>query len=91
MYSRGFGNSIEHDSAMYEQEHRYEEAEPISTPAAQCGLAPKERRRGFSLGKLFSDINTEDLLLIAIALLLLLDGDPDNDILLIAIAFILFF
>lgn len=75
MYSRSFDTGME----SYEPER---EAEAFRKEA-------ESRPQG--LARLFSGIKTEDLLLIAIALLLLMDGDPDNDVLLIALAFLLFF
>jgi len=84
MYSRAFDNDMtyfdrEREGYRQENEENTEQAEAVS--ASRTG----------GMRGLFKGIKTEDLLLIAIAVLLLLDGDPDNDILLIALAFLLFF
>jgi len=71
-------------------EHR-EEAEALREEAIPAGLF---RARGGLLdrfGSLFTKINFEDLLLIGIAALLLLDGNPDNDMIVIILAVLLFF
>lgn len=94
MYSRAFGNGIESDGVLHEMERRYEEssAEEASALQGRHDCPPeKERPRGFDLRRILKRISTEDLLLIAIGVLLLLDGEPDNDVLIIAIAFLLFF
>ncbi len=75
MYSRSFDNVMESYEPERAAESFHKEGE--SRPAG--------------LSRFFSGIKTEDLLLIAIAALLLMDGDPDNDVLLIALAFLLFF
>ena len=86
MYSRSFEGVGEPEGFSYVDE-REQSADVFG--GDRRGLT--EKRRGTGLSKLFSDIKTEDLLLIAIALLLLMDGDPDNDILIIALAFLIFF
>lgn len=87
MYSRGYGG-IESDGVLHEMERRRSaegqeppEALPPAKPAGMFGR----------LGGMFSKISIEDLLLIGIALLLLFDGSPDNDILIIVLAFLLLF
>lgn len=84
MYSRSFDNIREPDT-YHQEENAYTRNEPAEESAFM------QKHRGGGIGKLFSNIKTEDLLLMAIALLLLMDGDPDNDILIIALAFLLFF
>ena len=92
MYSRGFGNNIESDGILREVERRYEENAAQDIPAmTPCPKEPPAKERGIDLKRMFKNINIEDLLLLAIGVLLLLDGEPDNDILLIAIVFLLFF
>ena len=96
MYSRGFGapRQSDFDEQDYPRQPDYDEAEDTRSqpPAVECGgRHPRRSGGGLGLSRLFSGINTEDLLLIAIAVLLLLDGDPDNDILIIALALLLFF
>lgn len=85
MYSRSFDNIREPEGFTHE-ENAYTQRE-----SAEESFGVEKHRRGGGIGRLFSGIKTEDLLLIAIALLLLMDGDPDNDILIIALAFLLFF
>lgn len=92
MYSRAFGNGIESDGVLNEVERRYEENNAESVPTVRRGEdTPPEKRGGFDLKRFFGNISLEDLLLVAIAVLLLLDGEPDNDILVIAIVLLLFF
>lgn len=92
MYSRGFGNGIDSDGVLNEVERRYEENNAESVPTVRrCDEAPPEKRGGFDLKRFFGGISLEDLLLVAIGILLLLDGEPDNDILVIAIVLLLFF
>lgn len=90
MYSRSFDNNREPDGMPYGADS-YGEPEQSAEAFRNDRHHGMEKRRTSGLGKLFSGIKTEDLLLIAIALLLLLDGDPDNDVLLIALAFLIFF
>lgn len=91
MYSRGFERGIESDGVLREMERRYEAEEEQSTlpppreASAPTGCAPKGNK------KLFGRFDTEDLLIVAIVLLLLSDGDADNDIIIIALAFLLLF
>lgn len=102
MYSRSFGG-IDSDGQLHKEENlnrspsEYREflnGEPASqaeAPASQRETAVEagsfsKKRRG-----LFSGISTEDLLILGIALLILTDGNPDNDLLLIVLAFIFFF
>lgn len=93
MYSRGYERGIESDGVLREMERRYLEEETQT----QVPTAPDEHQPpatpAFGKGgkKLFSRFDTEDLLIIAIAVLLLLDGEPDNDIIIIALAFLLLF
>lgn len=94
MYSRAFGNGIESDGVLHEMERRYEESAAAEAPVMARGHDEhpvREHERGFDLKRIFKNISIEDLLLIAIGILLLLDGEPDNDILIIAIVFLLFF
>lgn len=89
MYSRGYDRGIESDGTLMELERSFERhALPDEAPAAESALSANEEK---GKRKLFGRIDTEDLLLIAVALLILLDGDPDNDIILIALAVLLFF
>lgn len=84
MYSRAFDNDMTYFDR--EREGFRQEAEEAAAQSEAVSAKPAGGMRGLLKG-----IKTEDLLLIAIAVLLLLDGDPDNDILLIALAFLFFF
>ncbi len=88
MYSRSFGGGIESDGTLHEMESRYgadrsAEAAPLPQPPAQ--------RKGGGIKRLLSGLDTGDLLLLAIGALVLLDGEPDNDVLVALIAFLLLF
>ncbi|MBQ4648170.1 MAG: hypothetical protein IJN86_05095 [Clostridia bacterium] len=88
MYSRGYENGIDSDGMLREYERSFEEerrsadAQPEEQAVAAMGRSKRS---------LFNRIDTEDLLIIAIVILILLDGNPDNDIILIALAALLFF
>lgn len=74
MYSRDYGG-IRSDGTLYEMEHGfYEPREEPPAPAAQS-------EKGLFGGRLASlrDLKLDDLLLIAIGVLLLLDSDSDPD------------
>lgn len=98
MYSRSFGNNtIESDGVLHEAERRYDENNSGSAPVMSgCGGSDAQSPEcgcghGHDIRQIFKNISTEDLLLIAIGILLLLDKEQDNDVLLIAIAFLLLF
>ncbi len=84
LYSRTFG--IESDGVYSEPERRYEEPAPLPDTAAMA-----QPKKGLDIKGRLKNIDTEDLLLLAIGALLLLDGTPDNDMLILLIAFLLFF
>lgn len=91
MYSRDFGG-IKSEGQLYNMEQEYnsrirEELPPVHTE--ECP-PQKENRKGFGLNFL-RDLQIDDLILIAIGILLLLDSDEDNDIFLLIVAFLLFF
>ncbi len=88
MYSRGYDRGIESDGMLKEYERSYEENQ-MAPPPAEEALAHSPHKSGKK--KLFGGIDTEDLLILAIALLILMDGEPDNDLILIALAVLLFF
>ena len=102
MYSRSFGG-IESDGQLHQEENLNRTASEYrefsaETQAPQREVAPPQEEKAVEAGGffkkgggLFSKINAEDLILLGIALLILLDGNPDNDLLLIALAFIFFF
>ena len=80
------GPSIRSDGQLYNYQNGYgrDAGTPEEKPKAQSGIADRLRSA-------IGGFETDDLLLIAIGLLLLLDGDADNDVLLIFIIALLFF
>lgn len=91
MYSRGYDNGgIESDGVLHELERRYEARPEMSPPPPQEQIAPASAMGG-GIKKLFSRFELEDLLIIAVALIVLLDGNAENDIILIVLAVLLFF
>lgn len=89
MYSRGYDRGIESDGTLRELERSFEEnrlPQPSPEEEAVPTAASGRGKKGF-----FGRFDTEDLLIIAIAILILMDGDPDNDLILIALAVLLFF
>ena len=94
MYSRNYGG-IQSEGQLYNlqndlREEKREELhrEPIPAIKEDCGI---NRPSIFdSFRGIFNHFETDDLILIAIGVLLLLDGDSDNDILLIFILALLF-
>ena len=81
MYTRDFGN-IRSEGTLYNMEHGlYPPArDPEGDPAENAAPAEKPRRplAGGILSSL-RELKLDDLLLIAIGLLLLLDSDSEND------------
>lgn len=102
MYSRSFGG-IDSDGQLHKEENlnrtpsEYREFSGEDAPQRRDSLPSREETAvetgsGFKKNKgLFSKLGTEDLILLGVALLILMDGNPDNDLLLIALAFIFFF
>lgn len=89
MYSRGYDRGIESDGTLMELERSFEQSHtPPQPPPCEEPPHPTEER---SRKRLFGRLDTEDLLIIAIAILILLDGEPDNDLILIALAVLFFF
>ncbi|MDD4125105.1 MAG: hypothetical protein PHW77_05200 [Eubacteriales bacterium] len=94
MYSRNYGG-IQSEGQLYNLQNelkneKQEEArcETVPTMKDSCGLPRPsifDKFRG-----IFNHFEIDDLILIAIGVLLLLDGDTDNDILLIFILALLF-
>lgn len=91
MYSHGFDKGIESDGVLKEMERRYEERLSSPPPPPEENVAALAKTEDKGIKKLFSHIDMEDLLIIAIALLILLDGEPDNNIIAIALIFLLLF
>ena len=79
------GPSIRSDGQLYNYQNGYgrERHAEEEKPQVQNGLTERLRN-------VIGGFETDDLLLIAIGLLLLLDGDADNDVLLIFIIALLF-
>ena len=94
MYSRDFGG-IKSEGQLYNYEREYNESRRNENEYAKehTEEAPKtaiEKKRGFRLDFL-RDLKLDDLILIAIGILLLLDSDGDNDMFVLILAFLLFF
>lgn len=81
------GPSIRSDGQLYNYqnygEYRGESTREVEAAPEKSGIADKLRR-------VIGGFETDDLLLIAIGILLLLDGDSDNDVLLVFILALLF-
>lgn len=99
MYSRDFGGSIS-EGQLYNLEREYKEAqsrEAFSPPPPppleeQKRSVPEEREPQKGLRTDFlRNLKLDDLLLIAIGILLLLDSDSENDIFVFLMAFLLMF
>lgn len=96
MYSRNYGG-IQSEGQLYNlqnelknellSEQKEEEVNPPLSAFKENPARPSvfDKFRG-----MFNQFEIDDLILIAIGVLLLLDGDPDNDILLIFILALLF-
>lgn len=95
MYNRDFGG-IRSEGQLYNYEREYnasreqakaeaERTEPEENAAPVC-----ESKKGLRLDFL-RDLRLDDLILIAIGILLLLDSDGDNDMFVLILAFLLFF
>ncbi len=89
MYSRDFGG-IKSDGQLYRMEQEYNNAprEESHSPE-KCEKREEAPRRGSF--DFLRDLKLDDLILIAIGILLLLDGENENDIFVFLIAFLLFF
>ncbi len=81
------GPSIRSDGQLYNyqnyQNYREDGKREVEALPEKSGIADKLRR-------VIGGFETDDLLLIAIGILLLLDGDGDNDVLLVFILALLF-
>lgn len=95
MYNRDFGG-IRSEGQLYNYEREYNESrarnesEHEKEPVGERTEMIRDRKKGLRLDFL-RDIKLDDLILIAIGLLLLLDSDGDNDMFVLLIAFLLFF
>lgn len=99
MYSRDFGG-IKSDGQLYNYEREYNEArangyEQADEPSRQASYS-EHRQEGIAkpAGRsldFLRNMSIDDLLLIAITLLLLLDSDGDNDIFALLVVFLLLF
>ena len=77
MYTRDFGN-IRSEGTLYNMERGYY-SEPSSPPENEQSAEPERKARpGGLLGSL-RELKLDDLLIIAIGLLLLLDSESEND------------
>lgn len=99
MYNRNFGG-IKSEGQLYNYEREYNESRERAARDAETEIAREaaeerrepvcERQKSTKLGFL-RDLRLDDLILIAIGILLLLDSDGDNDLFVLIIAFLLFF
>ena len=99
MYSRDFGG-IKSDGQLYNYEREYNESreraereyerEYEREPPEEKIEPIRERKKGLKLDFL-RDLKLDDLILIAIGILLLLDSDGDNDMFVLILAFLIFF
>ncbi len=98
MYSRDFGG-IQSEGQLYRMEQEYNQrareeqcSPPPPPPAANnCEKSGEDcHKRGLGLDFL-RGLQLDDLILIAIGILLLLDGENETDILIFLIAFLVFF
>ena len=93
MYTRDFGG-IRSEGTLYNMEHGlYGNAREPERESGENGLAAGMPRKTVSGGLLDSlrGLKLDDLLIIAIGVLLLLDSDADNDMILLLIAAVLLF
>ncbi|MBR5779010.1 MAG: hypothetical protein IKY21_00115 [Clostridia bacterium] len=99
MYNRNFGG-IKSEGQLYNYEREYNESRERAEREAERETSSEaikerpepacDRKKGLKLDFL-RDLRLDDLILIAIGLLLLLDSDGDNDLFVLIIAFLLFF
>jgi len=88
MYSRDYGN-IKSDGQLYNLERGYFDDDRRDPPDP-----PSPPKREGAIGRrldLLREMKLDDMLLIAIGVLLLLDSDADNDMIALLIAALLFF
>ncbi len=99
MYSRDFGGGIQSEGNLYDYINKpqpnAEEHCDATMQQQSCETAHTEQEKSASGGmlsgikKTLSGLHTDDLILLAIGVLLLLDSDTDNDILIILIVALL--
>ena len=95
MYNRDFGG-IRSEGQLYNYEREYNaareqaKAEAERTKPEENAAPVCESKKGLRLDFL-RDLRLDDLILIAIGILLLLDSDGDNDMFVLILAFLLFF
>ncbi len=99
MYSRDFGG-IKSEGQLYNYEREYNESRERAEreyegtverePCEKIEEPVREKKKGLRLDFL-RDLKLDDLILIAIGILLLLDSDGDNDMLVLLLAFLIFF
>ena len=84
MYSSDFG--IVSDGQLHNMQRDLVRRNEEEAAAEACERMPvyREKESGI-LGSLLSNLKTDDLIIIAIGILLLLDGKKDNDLLAIAL------
>ena len=95
MYNRDFGG-IKSEGQLYNYEREYNESreraerECERVKPTEMPEPKRETKKGLRLDFL-RDLKLDDLILIAIGILLLLDSDGDNDMFVLILAFLLFF
>lgn len=84
MYSSDFG--VVSDGQLHNMQRELIRRNEEEATQEACVKAPRscEKENGI-LGNLLSNLKTDDLIVIAIGVLLLLDGKKDNDLLAIAL------
>jgi hypothetical protein len=91
MFNSSYGG-IESDGMLHgmrPEPPRMEENEKKDAEAFSHNTRPKEKKGIFG-SSFLKNLQTDDLILIGIALLLLLDGEEDNDIFVFIIAALIF-
>ena len=87
MFNSNFGG-VESDGMLHGM--RPEGFHPTEQEQPQAAEVFKREKKGFFGSSFLKNIQTDDLILLGIALLLLLDGEEDNDIFVFIIAAIVF-
>ena len=91
MFNSSYGG-IESDGMLHgmrTEQPRIEETEKRDAEVFNHNSRPKEKKGIFG-SSFLKNLQTDDLILIGIALLLLLDGEEDNDIFIFIVAALIF-
>lgn len=87
MFNSSYGG-IESDGTLHNM--RAEQFHPQESDEPKAKEVFKTEKKGFFGTSFLKNIQTDDLILLGIALLLLLDGDGENDIFVFVIAALVF-